>query len=54
MSADDYMTKNDEEFRVYRKYSAESDVKFDVTDVPAPLPDEKTKEQKEPPATKKQ
>jgi hypothetical protein len=48
MSADDYVTKNDEEFRVYRKYSAESDLKFDVTDVPAPLPDEKTKEQKEP------
>jgi len=47
MSADDYMTKNDEEFRVYRKYSAESDVKFDVTDVPAPLPDEKTKEKKQ-------
>jgi hypothetical protein len=56
MSADDYMTKNDEEFRVYRKYSAESDLKFDVTDVPAPLPEEKTKEKQEtpPPATKKQ
>jgi hypothetical protein len=54
MSADDYMTKNDEEFRVYRKYSAESDVKFDVTDVPAPLPDEKTKETKDPKSTKKQ
>jgi hypothetical protein len=44
MAADDYLTKNDAEFRVYRKYSAESDIKFDVTDVPAPLPDEKTKE----------
>jgi hypothetical protein len=54
MAADDYMTKNDEEFRVYRKYSAESDVKFDVTDVPAPLPDEKTKEQKEATPRKKQ
>ena len=37
MAASDYMTKNDEEFRVYRKYSAESDIKFDATDVPAPL-----------------
>jgi hypothetical protein len=44
MSASDYLTKNDEEFRVYRKYSAESDIKFDATDVPAPLPEEKTKE----------
>lgn len=44
MAASDYLTKNDEEFRVYRKYSAESDIKFDSTDVPAPLPEEKTKE----------
>jgi hypothetical protein len=48
MAADDYMTKNDAEFRVYRKYSAESDIKFDTTDVPAPLPDEKTKETTDP------
>jgi hypothetical protein len=46
MSADDYMTKNDEEFRVYRKYSADSDIKFE-TDTPAPLPEEKTKEKKQ-------
>lgn len=44
MAASDYLTKNDEEFRVYRKYSAESDIKFDTTDTPAPLPEEKTKE----------
>jgi hypothetical protein len=44
MAASDYLTKNDEEFRVYRKYSAESDIKFDSADVPAPLPDDKTKE----------
>ena len=44
MAASDYLTKNDEEFRVYRKYSAESDIKFDSADVPAPLPEEKTKE----------
>jgi hypothetical protein len=44
MSTSEYWTKNDEEFRVYRKYSAESDIKFDSSDVPAPLPEEKTKE----------
>jgi hypothetical protein len=51
MSSAEYLTKNDEEFRVYRKYSAESDIKFDVTDVPAPLSDDKTKET-QPPAKK--
>jgi hypothetical protein len=50
MSTSEYWTKNDEEFRVYRKYSAESDIKFDSSDVPAPLPEEKTKEM---PATDK-
>lgn len=54
MAADDYMTKNDAEFRVYRKYSAESDIKFDTNDVPAPLPDEKTKETTDPKTVKKQ
>jgi hypothetical protein len=44
MATGEYWTKNDEEFRVYRKYSAESDIKFDSSDVPAPLPEEKTKE----------
>jgi len=44
MATSEYWTKNDEEFRVYRKYSAESDIKFDSSDVPAPLPEEKTKE----------
>jgi hypothetical protein len=44
MASSEYLTKNDEEFRVYRKYSAESDIKFDTADVPTPLPDEKTKE----------
>jgi hypothetical protein len=50
MSTSEYWTKNDEEFRVYRKYSAESDIKFDSSDIPAPLPEEKTKEM---PATDK-
>jgi hypothetical protein len=53
MSADEYMTKNDTEFRIYRKYSAESDIKFDVSDIPAPLTDEKTKETTDPKATPK-
>jgi hypothetical protein len=53
MAADDFLTKNDTEFRVYRKYSAESDIKFDVTEVPAPLPDEKTKETTDPKTVKK-
>jgi hypothetical protein len=44
MATGEYWTKNDEEFRVYRKYSTESEIKFDSTDVPAPLPEEKTKE----------
>jgi hypothetical protein len=54
MATDDYMTKNDAEFRVYRKYSAESDIKFDTNDVPAPLSDEKTKETSDPKTVKKQ
>lgn len=53
MAADDYLTKNDAEFRVYRKYSAESDIKFDVTDVPAPLSEDKTRETSDPKPVKK-
>ena len=45
MAASDFLSKNDQEYRVYRKYSAESDIKFD-TETPAPLPDDKTKEKK--------
>jgi len=52
MAADDYTTKNDTEFRLYRKYSASSDIKFDSEEVP-PLPDDKTKETKDPKTTKK-
>ena len=43
MAADEYMTRNDTEFRLYRKYSTSSDIKFETEEVP-PLPDEKTKE----------
>jgi hypothetical protein len=53
MGSSDYMTRNDTEFRLYRKYSADSDIKFD-TEPLDPLPEEKTKETAEPKATKKQ
>ena len=36
MSADGVLSKNDTEFRLYRKYSAEADIKYDIT--PDPLP----------------
>ncbi|MFB3826424.1 MAG: hypothetical protein ACE15B_06625 [Bryobacteraceae bacterium] len=44
MRADRVLTKNEVEFRMYRKFSAETQLKFDV-DTPAPLSDEQTKEQ---------
>jgi hypothetical protein len=37
-----FLTKNDLEFRLYRKFTAEAEVKFDT---PEPLPEEKTKEE---------
>ena len=43
MRSDKLLTRNDTEFRMYRKFSAEASVKFE-TETPAPLPDEKTKE----------
>jgi len=45
MSADGILNKNETEFRFYRKYSAEAEIKYDIT--PDPLPDDKTKEVKE-------
>lgn len=44
MAGDDVLTKNDNEFRLYHKYSSESAIKYD-TDTPAPLPEDQTKEQ---------
>jgi len=38
------LSRNDIEFRLYRKYSADATIKFD-TEVPAPLPDDQTTEQ---------
>ena len=43
MTGGEVLTKLDEEFRLYRKYSAEAEIKYD-TDPIAPLPDDKTKE----------
>ena len=42
MSADGVLSKNDTEFRLYRKYSAEAEIKYDIT--PDPLPADQTKE----------
>ena len=40
MRHDKYLTRNEIEFRLYRKFSAEAEIKFD-TEAPAPLPDDK-------------
>lgn len=52
LKGSDGMDRLDQEFRLYRKYSADSEIKFDA-DPLAPLPDDKTKETKDPnaPAT---
>jgi hypothetical protein len=42
MSADGVLSKNDTEFRLYRKYSAESSLTYDIT--PDALPADQTKE----------
>jgi len=44
----DYVTRNNKEFRIYRKYSADSAITFDDVNAP-PIPEEKTKETVEPP-----
>lgn len=43
LTADDYTTRNDDEFRMFRKYSVESELKFD-TETPEPLPEDQTRE----------
>ncbi|HEV3201940.1 MAG TPA: hypothetical protein VGZ73_28780 [Bryobacteraceae bacterium] len=55
MAADNYMTRNDEEFRIYRKYSTSADITFETEEKtpPPPLPEDKTKETKDPKVTKK-
>ncbi len=58
----DYLSRNDKEFRIYRKYSADAVIKYDTEDAvaPPPLDDNKTKDAPAtpgtppPPPTKKQ
>ena len=45
-----YIQKLDQEFRLYRKYSAESEVKYD-SDLLPPLPEDQAKDAKEAPGT---
>jgi hypothetical protein len=45
INSGDVFTKNDNEFRLYHKYTSSSDIKFD-TDTPAPLPEDQTKDQR--------
>jgi hypothetical protein len=54
LAAGGILNRNDTEFLAYRKYSAESDIKFDVTETPEPLPDSATKETPPAPSGKKQ
>jgi hypothetical protein len=42
MSADGVLSRNDTEFRLYRRYSAEAEIKYDIT--PEAIPAEQTKE----------
>jgi hypothetical protein len=50
MSADSVLSRNDTEFRLYRKYSAEAEIKYDIT--PDALPADQTKETPAAPAKK--
>lgn len=45
MRTSDVLMRNDEEFRLYRKFSTESEIKYDT---PEPLPEDQTKEQAPP------
>jgi hypothetical protein len=46
----DFWSKNDKEFRIYRKYSADAVIKYDTNvDTPAPLDENKTQETTPPP-----
>ena len=42
MQADDILSRSEEEFRLYHKYSADTEIQYDTPD---PLPDSQTKEQ---------
>jgi hypothetical protein len=52
MAAEGYLTRNDDEFRIYRKYQVESELKFDDA-TPPPLPEDQVKEQPATPPAKR-
>lgn len=45
MRSNRLLTRNDVEFRMYRKFSAEASVSFELDETPAPLSEEQTREQ---------
>ena len=45
INGSEVLTRNDNEYHLYHKYSAESAIQFDTTETPAPLPDDKVNEQ---------
>jgi hypothetical protein len=49
MKSNEGIIRLEEEFRLYRKYSADTEIKYDAEPI-APLPDDKTKETKDPAA----
>ncbi len=53
MAADEYLVRNDTEFRLYRKYQVESELKFDTEPAPQPLPESKEEPLTTPPPVKK-
>ena len=55
LATNEQITRNDEEFRLYRKYSTSAEITFESDDktTPPPLSDDKTKEIKDPKPIKK-
>jgi hypothetical protein len=45
INGSEVLTRNDNEYHLYHKYSAESAITFDATETPAPLQDDKVNEQ---------
>jgi hypothetical protein len=45
INGSEVLTRNDNEYHLYHKYSAESAIQFDTTETPAPLSDDKVNEQ---------
>ena len=53
MKSDDGESKNDIEFRAYRKFGTSSDIKYDMDEASKPLPPSKTEEKPATPAPPK-